>query len=419
MGIPEDDYLRETHNTIPRKRGISELTLKPISIFAPFWLLVAKNNLRSLWYYFVGVFMSGVRLVFADPELEEFRVKRSEKYPQELRLALKVRYRNIILELTTPENKHYSLTLREPVPLYLASSKGSSYIELFNPSTGKKVTIKAGIHRFWHPFDYPAEVDIVSEPLSLQEIHEIDELIGGEQIKVYWSVECLGFLDQGIIHSLVNKGHEFSRCERELRGPVHIFFYGPEKITERSRQDFVRNVLEPADMLRREFIEVVVEPISEEVLDKLPVEFREALRVLLEKQKLLLEALRGLRYATTATDYRNVIDNARRVIEGLTPQNQTGQQVYQALELAFKTIPIAGEIDAGALNELSEEVVGTINSFSSALFKYSSKFVHGKTESGKLYKPHPNKSEAEFAVLQAMLLLNYMIRTIKTAAHKY
>ena len=370
--------------------------------------------------------MSGVKLVFADPELKYFTLERNEKYPQELRLTLKVRYRNIILELSTPEGKPYSLTLMEPISLYLASSKG--YIELFNPSTRKKIRIKAGIYGFWYPFDYPAEVDILSEPLSLQEIHEIDELIGGEQIRVRWSVECLGFLEQGTIHSLVNKGYEFSRWERELRGSVHVFFYGPENIVLISRQDFVGNVLEPADMLKREFIEVVVEPISEEALDKLPIEFREALRILLKKQKLLLEALRNLRNATTTADYKHVIDDVRQAIEGLTPQDQAGQQVYQALGLAFKKIPIAEEIDPGALDELSKEITKTImdqNSFGTAIFKYSSKVgVHGKTEKrtesgGKTYIPRPNKSEAEFAILEAMLLLNYMIRTIKTAAFRY
>ena len=376
--------------------------------------------------------MSGVRLTFTDPELEYFTLKRSEEYPQKLRLTLKVRYRNIKLELTTPKNEDH--TLNEPVSLYVASSKDSSYI-LFNPSTAKKVTIKAGIRRFWCPFDYPAKVDIVSEPLSLQEIHEIDERIRGEQIKVYWSVECLGFLEQGTIaniidnlKSLINRKDEFSKLEKELRGPVHVFFEGPKKTVLISRQEFVRNVLEPADMLRREFIEVVVESVGGNALGKSPPEFREALRVLLEKQKLLLEALRALRNATTTADYKHVIDDVRQAIEGLTPQDPAGRQVYQALELAFKKIPIAEEITPGALDELSEELAKTImdqnNSFSTAIFKYSSKVgVHGKTgrktKGRKLYIPRPTKSEAEFAVLQAMLLLNYMIRTIKTAALRY
>ena len=44
-----------------------------------------------------------------------------------------------------------------------------------------------------------------------------------------------------------------------------------------SRQDFVKDVLEPADTLRREFIEVLVELIDEEKLDKFSPEFCEAL----------------------------------------------------------------------------------------------------------------------------------------------
>lgn len=50
-----------------------------------------------------------------------------------------------------------------------------------------------------------------------------------------------------------------------------------------------------------------MEPIDEEKLDKFSPEFREALRILLEKQKLLLTSLKKLEYANTTDDYRNVI----------------------------------------------------------------------------------------------------------------
>lgn len=366
------------------------------------------------------IVMSGIKLDFKEPEQEEFRVKRCEDYPQGLNLVLSVCYHKV--ELRTPEDKSY--LLNEPISLYLASSKG--YIELSNLSTGESARIKARIGGFWHPFAYPPKVEIISEPLSLQEIQEIDELLGGES-RLYWSIECLGFLvlEQKEISTLQSKlNYEIS--EWDLRGPVHVFFHGPTRVVLISRQDFVKKILEPAEMLRREFIEVIVEPINEKELNKLPVEFREALRILFEKQKVLLEALKKLRHATTTADYRGVIDDVRLAIEGLTPHTQAGQQVYQALKLAFKVIPLAIESDSGAsgaLDELSEEIVKTImgqnNSFSSVLFKYSSKLgVHGKTESGKLYKPCPSKSEAEFAVLQAMLFLNYMIRIIKTAASR-
>ena len=69
--------------------------------------------------------------------------------------------------------------------------------------------------------------------------------------------------------------------------------------------------------------------------------------------------------------------------------------------------------------ELSEILLGKVgkegrDNFSYVIYKYASALRHTTTQK-TTYKSLPSKNDAEFAVLQAMLLLNYLINTLKTA----
>ena len=141
---------------------------------------------------------------------------------------------------------------------------------------------------------------------------------------------------------------------------------------------------------------------------------------LLEKQKFLYDALLQLRKATSSLEYSNVITSVRKAVELLEPNKPAGNMLMNALRKSYSLVNIAEDIDARASAELIEELIETLigsNGFLTNIFKYSSKLgPHVKTASGKLCKPRPYKMDAEFAILQAMVTLNYMIRLLKNAA---
>lgn len=191
-----------------------------------------------------------------------------------------------------------------------------------------------------------------------------------------------------------------------------------------SRQDFVRNILEPADILKRRFIEVIVESVDPNELDKITdSEVREALRLLLEKQRFLQSSIEKLIKANRASEYRDVLDEVRRTVEALTQSSQSPktQALFNSLRNAFKSIGIAREIDTGALDTLVNEVIEELDKkIISGLFRYASKLgIHAGKAGGSLqYEPRPYKHDAEFGVLQAMLILNYLIRVLKLYASR-
>lgn len=117
--------------------------------------------------------MGEFQLEFTKPERVQLRTERSKKheYPQEMRLVLDVYYNKV--RLVDPTGKY--IFEDKPVNLNLITSEGN--IHLSNPSSRETIKIRAGIDNFWQALSYPPHVRIVSEPLSLRELHEIDELL--------------------------------------------------------------------------------------------------------------------------------------------------------------------------------------------------------------------------------------------------
>jgi len=75
----------------------------------------------------------------------------------------------------------------------------------------------------------------------------------------HWDVHCWGLLDKPENLGL-------------LLGVLVYLTASSSKKFKIARQHFVRKILEPADMLRRRFLEVIVEPINPNELDKIPDE---------------------------------------------------------------------------------------------------------------------------------------------------
>jgi len=345
-----------------------------------------------------------VWLTLRDPNLSALTLHRTDTYPRKMVLLLRVQYRKAVLTIGQQGEREYN------GGFYLLTSRG--YLELSREG-GRSIKIKAGVRNGWHS-GISSPMDIVSEPLSLEEIYEIDQILGSSDIKVSWNIDAYGFLDEEMYRKYgLNPG---------LVVRINIGRVGYFVIT---RQEFVRNILEPADMLKRLFVEVVVEPVDDDLLSRITdADVREAIRILVDKQRMLYEALNKLYRARTASEYRDVISEVRRAIEGIVLGTSAGNKIASALEKAFKGLNIAYETEAGALdevvNELKEVILG-MKSFTNAIYGYASSLGIHATEiekPKKLYEPRPYRHDAEFAVLQAMLFLNYLIRVLKHYASR-
>ena len=261
---------------------------------------------------------------------------------------------------------------------------------------------------------------IESEPLTLGEIYEIYQKVGlSDTIGLSWHIDAYGFLDE---ESYKRYGIPLGQVVRiEITSSRGSAGY----VLPIARQQFVRDVLQQADMLERHFVEVVMSPIDEELLKKIKDdEISNALEVLLNKQKVLQEALEKLYEARTSSDYEGVILKVRQAIEGLVSSTPTGRTVSSAVRKAFEGLRIAEELGPGALSELASRLSeillggGSEGGLVSAIFHYTSELVHatGREEPKKMRVPKPYEHDAEFAVLQAMVLLNYLIKVLESYA---
>ncbi|MEM3714873.1 MAG: hypothetical protein QXF82_08000 [Nitrososphaeria archaeon] len=325
-----------------------------------------------------------VRLLIKEPESVSFYP--SEKaYPHEIRLELMGYYNKVLLETDSRQEEYTK-------GFYVLDSHG--YIQLKNPIRSTTVKIFAELPEFRIPGEKPLSLRICSKPISRSEIYEIDEKLRPDDIKISWSIDGYGFLEGRYDVGLI---------------PI---FVGTDRDHDISRSNFVKNVIEKVELLRREFIEVVVEPIDLSFVKDSRV--RGALQLLSEKQKLLLAAKSKLAEAKTSTDFRGVIDEVRRVVEGLYKLDEICGEAYRRLGYIESTnIEAIDEASKEMANALVESKTG----LTGALFHYASRFgIHTETLNKKPYTPNPTRTEAEFAVQQALLNLNYLIRLLNAYA---
>jgi hypothetical protein len=239
----------------------------------------------------------------------------------------------------------------------------------------------------WKTFRF---LEIYSEPLSRSMIHEIDEKLRPDDLEVNWGIGSYCFLEKDYTKGLI---------------PI---FVGTDTSHKFTRREFVKDVLERADLLKREFIEVVVEPIDLSYIKE--PKLRSALQLLAEKQKILLEAKRIFTVAKTSSEFRGVIDEVRKVIEGLYDLEEILREAYEKLGyIESPDVEAIREASKGMSDAILEKKTGLVG----ATFTYASRFgIHTQTQQKKPYTPIPNKMEAEFAIQQALIELNYLIKLL-------
>jgi hypothetical protein len=348
-------------------------------------------------------------ITLKEPSFESYDLilNRDNSLPREMRIRLRVKYNKAILRKGEDE---VVMSPSLGLGAYVVHSDG--YLEIKSSVSQKSVSIKCRIQGVWQ--NDIRKLDIVSYPLSHKDIFELEQ-IDGDRLQIRWSVDCWVLLDKPMNYGL----------EPGTLVGVHV---GSGRIFEISRLDLIRQILEPADQLKRRFVEVIVEPINTDELDKIADEdVREALKLLLSKQILLQDALDRLVRANRSSDYRSVLEDVRKVVEELIPESksQSSQRLFKALKKAFRSLGIVDEVDQGALNvvaeELSDVVIGKFILF--GLFKYASKLGSHVGKAGRdleklkeeyQYIPKPYRYDAEFGILQAMITLNYLIKILKS-----
>ena len=331
-------------------------------------------------------------LVLNDPEFKSLTLVRSQAYPHEMRLRLQVKYKGATLTLERSDQRQ---EIEYVGGFYILQSKG--HLELSRSNV--KLAINAKVPSVWH--SAPTGVEVVSEPLSLREIHEIDEELGSSDVQVYWDINAWGFLGDS---AAAEYGVSSALVTMHISSPRRFVI---------NRQNFVKNVLEPADMLRRMFIEVIIEPVDQLDRIKSP-EARKILKILLDKQKILIEAYTKFINARNSADYRSVINDVRLVVEGLN-----AEEIRNVLKRAYEVLGIAEGALTQVADEVSSVVIGQRGSrgFMGVVYKFACKLApHAKTEDDQHYIPRPSKRDAEFALLHALAILNYLIKVLKIYA---
>lgn len=329
------------------------------------------------------------RLIFTEPQYINLYLSEKSEYPRELRLSLDVSYEKGVLEINSQPREYIG-------EFYVLNSKG--YLKLTNPTRNVDVKVNAELREFRIPGGKPLTISIDSKPLSRNEICEIDEKLAPDDLIVDWHINAYGFLG-GVIK------------QRDMRDMALIpIFIGTHKEHKMTRREFIERVLQKANMLRREFIELIVEPIDLSYVKE--TRLKNALELLLDKQKLLLGAMSKQKEAKTADDWRGIIDEVRKSVEGLDKLKELCKEIYETLCIESHDLKAKDE----ASKEMSDALFKTLD----ATYKYASRFgIHTTTtpQSGRLpYIPIPTKMEAEFAIQQAIIELNYLIKLLRAYA---
>ena len=331
------------------------------------------------------------RIRLEEPEFESLTLIRSGTYPHEMRLHLRVKYRKALLTL---DRSDQSKVIEYPDGFYILRSKGQ--MEFSRSNTSLAVDVK--LPSVW--YHDPKSVELVCEPLDLRDIHEIDDKLGAGDIQLRWDLEAWGLIE-GPVAAECGVPSTF----------VQVNFSCPRRF-EINRQVFVRNVLEPADLLRRMFIEVIIEPVGplDQIADP---DLRKTMGILLDKQRILVDAYTKFVNAARSEDYRSVVSDVRLAIENLNTDD-----IRDVLKRAYEGIGIAEGAAVGKVSdEISSVILGQQQNKGSMgpVYRFACKLAsHAMTEDHQNYTPRPSKHDAEFALLQALGILNYLIRVLKT-----
>ncbi len=348
--------------------------------------------------------MVETHLHFYSPMLIDIYLLR-EEHPKELRICLKVKYDRCELRFSSYAPDY---TRR----LHILHSTG--VIEIKKLGSDKWI-------RIYTDKVLPSSLDttkktisVCSKPLSLEEIHYIADAIRGEKFDVRWSLSGYGFIPyEDLYYTLRDLAKNLNRQISELSPiPSPLVIIKAEGTPARlDYLRFAKNIVAPAELIDRIFIELALSPMDREVLDRISdPEVRDALEILFEKQRILREALEEYRKAVTASDNKNAVYKVRGAIEHLTANKPLGSKVFNALAKALDGLGVIREITpgSGARSREISKIKEDLNKLSNALYGLASTLGVHQTD----YEPKPYTHDVELILHTAFVFINYMIKVL-------
>lgn len=186
------------------------------------------------------------------------------KIPERYELVLDIRYGDGLLNYKKGTltykiiiNGFYLLTATHASVTLQSKGSSSGHVELMGKVKGVR-------------FHLPTSLKIIVE-LSPKEFWEIDNLLGGNDVEISWTVEGYGFVYEDFIERWDRDELEANELFSQLNQLVPISFKS-ENRHYISHEVFVKEVLEPVDRFQREYIEIPFP--TTELLDRAPSDLK-------------------------------------------------------------------------------------------------------------------------------------------------
>ena len=333
-----------------------------------------------------------VRIHLTD-DIEEVRLRiKTKNIPQIMYLSLEINYSRGFIEI---DGKKVNLD-----GFYLIAQNGDGKVILEDQEHNKRVEIEnVYIDRIWHAG--PDFWITLKVNLTPKDIWRLNEMLGTGDVRISWHFDGYAYLT------------EEKMKELGVYYPIPFSIYTARgyKI---SRRDFVKNVLEPGDLFKRDFIEIMwMDPqkVSELLIKIDDSELKEFINLILKRyDEFLQPSLRRLSYSNTPSDYREIIANVRRFF------SET-RKIYGRYKDTIRDIYLRANTfeGSGAEKEASKEadallaIMERIESISSGLG------IHPETseQQPETYISYPGKEDAKYLVLQSLILVDYIMRKIE------
>ncbi|HUV02557.1 MAG TPA: hypothetical protein VMW67_03810 [Desulfobacteria bacterium] len=319
--------------------------------------------------------------------------------PEKYELILNIRYGEGLLKYQKGNLTHnviingFYLLNTERAKFTLQSKGGSNkYVEIM----GEIKDIRCNL---------PSGVKIIAE-LSPKEFWEIDNLLGGHDIEISWTIDGYGFVFEEFIVNWDRDELGENELISQLDQLVPISFKSVKRYSI-SHEVFVKNVLEPVDRFQREYIEIPFP--TTELLDRAPSDLKPIAEFIKGRLEELKNVQRDLSSAKTSRDYANVIVGTRKAIEvkGVLEQSEN--------ILAEKLYCDGGILSGAGAQERAKEQIKDLLKIYTLLFDLASGLgVHSTTrDKTKPLIANPERSDANYLLLMAMLTLGYLAEKLR------
>ena len=318
----------------------------------------------------------------------DIHVQKAE-FPTEWLLNLIVHYDKVIINYTDASGK----TSQENAGGFFLFKTEQASIQFERQDSNWRTSIRANVDGVWHVGGSSTiKLQANINPIDVQ---EIDHKLAGQDLLISWTASGYGFLEE-------------SDTKRFGSSIVRIICSNDKRQTF-SRAQFVKQILEPTDRFKREFIEIPTP--AEEHLGKVPRELEPFAGLLKDRSCYLQESLKKIASATTSRQHAEAIADVRKALSTMEKQLMKIREAM-ADKLFIDTGILTGE---GAIDEsraiISQllNILGRLEGLASGLGIH----LETKEEMPKPYISNPDYYDARYITLASMLTLGYLSERLR------